>query len=357
MSLSDIIALRLQAHWLVWQWFKTPSEVVKHFWCLQAQDIPQATWVIWSRISWSTKQTIKQALTDWSIVRTRPMRGTLHYMNPEHVHWMLDLCASKTLSGFAKRREFLGITDKHAEKALAIIEKSLKWGRSLTRTELGEVLKKWGIPMQTQRVYHLACYAATKWLICFGPPTEKEETFVLLDDRVKKPKKSLSHDEQLAELARMYIRWHGPSTVDDLARWCGLGKTICKKAIDSISDELKIIEYNSKIYYYMATLKKPNKFEVIQLLWWFDEYFLWYKDRSIVADTKHHGKLFTINGIFFPLILKNWEIVWSWKREWKKDSVVFNLSPLPWVKISTKDLSDKATIYATFWWFEKIVLQ
>lgn len=60
--------------------------------------------------------------------------------------------------------------------------------------------------MQTQRVYHLACYAATRKVICFGPPTEKEETFVLLDEWVKKPKHTLTHDEQLAELARMYIR-------------------------------------------------------------------------------------------------------------------------------------------------------
>ncbi len=59
--------------------------------------------------------------------------------------------------------------------------------------------------MQTQWTYHLACYAATKKLICFGPPTEKEETFVLLDEWVKKPKK-LSPEQQLSELARMYIR-------------------------------------------------------------------------------------------------------------------------------------------------------
>ncbi|MBP7885004.1 winged helix DNA-binding domain-containing protein [Patescibacteria group bacterium] len=75
--------------------------------------------------------------------------------------------------------------------------------------------------MQTQRVYHLCCYAATRKLICFGPPTDKEETFVLLDERVAKPK-ILTHDEQLATLARMYIRSHGPATVDDLARWTGL---------------------------------------------------------------------------------------------------------------------------------------
>lgn len=58
--------------------------------------------------------------------------------------------------------------------------------------------------MQTQRVYHLACYAATRKLICFGPPTEKEETFVLLDEWIPKHS-TLSNDEQLAQLARMYI--------------------------------------------------------------------------------------------------------------------------------------------------------
>ena len=94
--------------------------------------------------------------------------------------------------------------------------------------------------MQTQRVYHLACYAATRKLICFGPPTEKEETFVLLDEWVKKPK-NLTRDEQLAELARTYIRGHGPATVDDLARWCGLGKTDCKNAIASVAQEFETI--------------------------------------------------------------------------------------------------------------------
>ena len=99
--------------------------------------------------------------------------------------------------------------------------------------------------MQTQRVYHLVCYAATRKLICFGPPDDKEETFVLLDERVQKPLK-LNYDEQLAALATMYIRGHGPVTIDDLARWTGLGKTICKQAIASIADTCETIEHNDK---------------------------------------------------------------------------------------------------------------
>lgn len=171
---------------------------------MQAQDIGQATRAVGSRIPGSTKATVKKALTDGKIVRTRPMRGTLHYLAPENVHWMLNLCASKTLSGFAKRREFLGISNKDAELALKLIHNALKGGKCLTRTELGKMLTEGGISMQTQRVYHLACYAATSKLICFGPPTEKEETFVLLDEWVPN-KLQLTHDEQLTKLAKMYI--------------------------------------------------------------------------------------------------------------------------------------------------------
>jgi len=111
--------------------------------------------------------------------------------------------------------------------------------------------------MQTQRVYHLACYAATKKLICFGAPTEKEETFVLLDEWVPKHP-MLTQDEQLAELAKIYITSHGPATVDDLARRCGLGKTLCKKAISLVEHQFDTIVYQDKIYYYKPINKASS---------------------------------------------------------------------------------------------------
>ena len=324
----DILTPRLSAHGLVTPCFSSPYEVVGHLGAIQAQDIPQATWCLGSRISGSTKKMIKQACTDGSIVRTRPMRGTLHYLAPENVHRMLDLCASKTLAGFAKRRAFLGITDAYADRALEIISNTLRGGKSLTRTALGEALREGGIPMQTQRVYHLSCYAATRQLICFGPPTDTEETFVLLDDRIPK-KVILNPEEQLAKLAMLYFRGHGPATVDDLAWWCGLGKTLCKSAIALLKDELQTIAYNGKIYYFFASSVSTKPRKNVHLLGGFDEYFLGYKDRSIVADVIHHGQLFTTNGIFFPLIMLDGRIVGTRKRTWKKNSVTIVLHPLP----------------------------
>ena len=249
----SLLPSRLTSHSLDKYRFTTPREVVEHYGAIQAQDIGQATWVIGSRIENSTEVMVRNACRDGSIVRTWPMRGTLHYMDPRHLKWMTSLCASKTLSGFPKRRAFLGISDTHAERALEIMDRELRGGKVLTRTELGKTLEAHGIPMQTQWTYHLACYAATRGLICFGPPTDKEETFVLLDEWVRNPL-NLNHDEQLGELARMYFRGHSPATIDDLAWWCGLGKTECRMAVNLIENELETIEYNGKVYYSLSVL-------------------------------------------------------------------------------------------------------
>lgn len=250
-----MLNIRLSSHALDQYHFTTPSEVVRHYGALQAQDIGQAMWVIGSRIENSTEEMVRNACRDGSIVRTWPMRGTLHYMDPRNVKWMLSLCAKKTLSGFPKRREFLGITDTHAERALEIMDQALRGGKSLTRTELSHTLEEHDIPMQTQWMYHLACYAGTLGLICFGPPTEKEETFVLTDEWIA-DSAHLNTDEQLAELARMYFRSHSPATLDDFAWWCGLGKTECRKGIHLIETEMEKEEVNGKLYYSFPTQTK-----------------------------------------------------------------------------------------------------
>ncbi len=353
---SHIISLRLQSHWLISPRHTSVYEVVSQMGAMQAQDIGQAIWCVGSRMKSATKETIVNALRSWEIVRTRPMRGTLHYLAPENVRWMLDLCASKTLGWFEKRRDYLWMDSKHAEKALDIMSKALKWWKNLTRTQLGETLKEWWIPMQSQRVYHLACYAATLGLICFWAPTEKEETFVLLDEWVPADIKSLNRDEQLAKLATLYLTGHWPATADDLARRSGLSKTDCKKAISLVEDQFEFLEYNGKKYYFSGDLvswQKKAEWKIF-LLWGFDEYFLWYKDRSIVADTEHYGKLFTSNGIFFPLIVVDGKVAGVWKRAWKKDTVVFTITALPWVKLDKDAIHAEAEKYAGFWGVEKI---
>ena len=353
--MKDFLTLRLQSHRLAKDFFATPGEVVKHYWCIQSQDLHQATRGIASRTLGCTQEMVKQACREGSIIRTWPMRGTLHYMAPECVHRMLDICAVKTLPGFAKRREFLGITDEYAQRALDLLSAALKGGKSLGRSEIGKLFSEGGIPMQTQRVYHLTCYAATKKLICFGPPTDKEETFVLLDEWVPQ-KKKYTLEESYTELAHMYIRSHGPCTSDDLAWWCGLSKGECKKAFGLVAHEFESLEYAGKQYFYAPiktslTLKKW----AIRLLGWFDEYFLSYKDRSIVADVQHHGKLFSNNGIFFPLVMLDGKIVWTWKKLLKKNVLDIHMTLVDKnITLDKQTLEVQARTYADFLWIENV---
>lgn len=76
-----------------------------------------------------------------------------------------------------------------------------------------------------------------------------------------------------------------------------------------------------------------------------------------MADTEHHGKMFTSNGIFFPLILLDGKVVGTWKRTWKKSDVLMDLTPLPGVKLPIDLIQEEAEKYARFRGKEKAIIK
>lgn len=353
---KEFLAARLASHGLDRTRFASAREVVAHFGCLQAQDVGQAMWNIASRLDGATEAHVRDALARGNAVRTWPMRGTLHYVDPKKVRWLLSLCASKTLPGFARRRALLGISDAHAAQALAVMKKDLRGGKALSREELGARLAKSGIPMKSQWTYHLACYAATRGVICFGPQSDAGETFVLLDDWIKESE-DLGLDEQLAELARMYVRGHGPATADDLAWWSGLGKGDCRRAFELIRRECAEIDDpaagKTRLYIPRPKGGSDERPSSVRLIGGFDEYFLGYGDRSPVADVAHHGRLFTVNGVFFPLVVDDGVVAGTWKRAFKKDHVAFSFTLLPGRRPAKRALATECERYARFCGFER----
>lgn len=341
--MKEIIEKRLQSHF---QWGEI-KDIIQQLWCIQAQDTHQSPRVVASRCENIVYNDIIQAIKDKQLIRTRPMRGTLHYVDPRYVRIFLELCASKTLSWFQKRRAFLWISDQQAEQALDLFRTTLKGGTILTRSQIKQLLIDHNLCNEWQRVYHLTCYAGTLGIICFGPPTDKEDTFVLLDEWIPKTKE-YTKEEGLTIIARLYFSGHGPATIDDLCWWTGLSKKEAKIGIEWLSSELNTIEFQSKIYYYIDKDVQAHDEDWTKLLWWFDEYFLGYKDRSIVADIKHHESLFTKNGIFFPLIIQDGKVIGKRKRQFKKDTCIITLSPLPGYTISKESVESQAKKYSTF---------
>lgn len=306
---------------LIWE-KKTVKEVVAHMWALQAQDFGQAVTTLAVRSPWATQVVIDQAIQNKDLIRTRPMRWTLHFVDPENVHRMLDLCAAKTLPGFVKRRAFLWISDAVAEKSLQIFSTVLQQHKMLTRVQMLDALIDAWIPLKTQWWYHLLCYAATQKLICFWPNQGKENTFVLLDEWVNKPQK-LSNEEALAKLVLTYMRGHGPATLQDCSRWSGLSLRDIKMGYEQVKDQLFSITQNNLTYYYVESTF--NEIDIasssLLLLPGFDEYFLAYKDRTIVTNNDDITKIMTKNGIFAPTVIKDWYVIGRRKRLIKKNTL------------------------------------
>ena len=226
--MEKILLSRLINHGLCHSSLKDPYEVVKHMMCTQAQDFNQHQWAIASRVAGScTFQDIEKAYNQGKIVKTWTQRGTIHCVAAEDAWWVVKLCASKTLKGFKKRRDYLGISDELCDKALTSIQKMLSGRKILTRKEIIHNLTEAWIDMQTGRGYHLLCYAASLGIVVQWPIKNKDHAFVLVKDRIPQVKQ-LTEEESLKELTLRYFISHGLATVKDFARWSGLWITQIK---------------------------------------------------------------------------------------------------------------------------------
>ena len=56
---------------------------------MQAQDLASALWSLGLRLPGSTETDMLTALEQRQILRTWPMRGTIHLVPAEDAHWML----------------------------------------------------------------------------------------------------------------------------------------------------------------------------------------------------------------------------------------------------------------------------
>lgn len=83
MTLSDIARKRLHNQLAARHTFSKPDEVVRHLGAVQAQDYLAALWAVGLRLPDTKEADIERAVADGTIVRTWPMRGTLHFVAPE----------------------------------------------------------------------------------------------------------------------------------------------------------------------------------------------------------------------------------------------------------------------------------
>jgi hypothetical protein len=307
---------------------KGPGEVVAWLGAMQAQDYPGALWAIGLRLPTATETDVAQAIADRTIVRTWPMRGTLHFVAAADVHWMLKFLTPRIIAGATRRRQQLELDDATFARCEKVFVRALQGGHQLARDELLGSLQRARISVTGQRGYHILWRLAQEGLICFGAHQGKQPTFALLDEWAPKTR-SVERAEALAELARRYFISHGPATVHDFAWWSGLKISEARVGIETTAAHLASETIDGKIYWMSPgrPALRPASPRV-HLLPGFDEYMLGYQDRSAALDPQHAQKIVPGgNGMFMPTLVINGRVAGTWKRVVKKKSVVITAAP------------------------------
>src|SRR4051812_3593105 len=103
--------MRLAAQWIGGSGDARAADVVRWMLALQAQDLPGAKWSVGLRAPGSTVADVDSAFNRGEVIRSWPMRGTLHLVPAQDIGWMLELTAPRTLRALTARHRELGIDD------------------------------------------------------------------------------------------------------------------------------------------------------------------------------------------------------------------------------------------------------
>ncbi|MEW9701271.1 winged helix DNA-binding domain-containing protein [Paenibacillus sp. SI8] len=297
-----------------------PEQVVKQLGALQAQDYHQALWAVGLRVQSATLADIEQSIEDRKIMLTWPMRGTIHFVLPDDVRWMLKLSASRILARDNRRLEQLGLNQEIIERCKQLFYDALHGNKRISRPLLMQLLEEAGISTKNQRGYHLLWYLAQSGFICLGPREGKQQSFVLLDEWVPAAKEA-SIDEALAMLAERYFTSHGPATVHDFAWWAGITLSDARRGAGAAPRGLASEKVGGQEYWWSEQSQwgSADGGPAVTLLPGYDEYLLGYKDRSAVLRAEYASSIVPgNNGVFMPTVVIDGQVAGLWKRTIKK---------------------------------------
>lgn len=307
---STLVKARLAGHGFVRPRFDSVVELVKAYGCVQAQDYAAASWAVGMRLTGApTRAMIDLAIAEGSVVRTHPLRSTIHLVAREDVRWILGLTAERMLTSWRSRLAELGLDGKTLVKSVKVLAKALAGG-ALTRAELATALQRGGVATDGQRFIYMMGYAELICLVTSGPFRDGKQTFALFDERIP-PAPARPRDEAAAELARRYLAMRRPATLADFTWWSGLAVAEARAAFATID---------------AAEDHAPVSATGTYLLPAFDEYTVAYKDRGALIPP---GAALDGFALLSPVIVDRGMVVGKWRRTVdRKAKLTIELAPI-----------------------------
>lgn len=335
--------LRLANQRLVGRGWRTPADAVRFMTAMQAQDYAGALWSVGLRVSGCTQADVEGAIASRTIVRSWPMRGTLHLVAAEDLGWILSLTTERLIAGAAKRRANLGLDLPTLERARGVVVRALEGGRQLSRSALLTAIERGGVSTAGQRGYHVLWFLSQTGTLCFGRREGKEQAFVLSSEWIRKSRR-LDRDEALGELVRRYFASHGPATRKDVVAWTKLTAGDVSTGLAIARPDLATLEADGETYFMAADAEAVladvrEEADGVRLLPGFDEYVLGYRDRGAVLAPEHADAIVPGgNGVFRPTVVASGRVVGTWRAKARARKTVVETVLFEGTKLARRDV-------------------
>ena len=339
-----MLTIRMLSQGLAGPGFGEPAQVVEWMGAMQAQDIRAAKWAVGLRMGEPSLEAVRQALDAGRMLRLHVMRPTWHYIPAKDVKWMTALSARSMYAGILSWAKQHGMREEDYRKIRPGMEAVLD-GRHLTAQEIAERLSAKGIAADESVVKLCLSLAEAEGSVCSGAEKAGKHTYALICQRVPDAIE-LPREEALAELARRYLRSHGPAAPEDFVWWSGLGVRDARSAIVSLGQEILTDRYNGRellVHTSSPGLRADAGTGVKSILRFlppFDEYLISYKNRLDCIRESHTRHAYNNFGIFQPVILHNGRITGNWRKASKNGS--FNTTFFPGCRPAAQKLIEKA---------------
>jgi hypothetical protein len=322
MNPSEIVMARLHNQQLNNTSFKEPAELISHMGAIQGQDYSGSKWAVGLRLPGVHDAQVEEAFNDKTIFRTWLMRGTLHIVAAKDICWMLNLLAPRIITSNTSRYWELELDEKTLKHSNNVLKNALEGGRELNRKELLAILQKRRISTEGQRAAYMLQRASLDGLICQCGVENNSPIYMSMDSVTKN---RLKPEEALAELARRYFKSRGPATIGDFIWWSGLPAADARAGLELVKSDFIPKRVGDKIYWHSGSKHDMPDMPVAHLLPTYDEYLFAYRDRT--ASVNLEKTIIGLKNRYRPTIAINGQIVGTWKRTFKKGTVVMEYQP------------------------------
>jgi hypothetical protein len=247
------------------------------------------------------------------------------------------------------------------KKCNRLIERVLRDGAK-TRAEVAEVLRGAKIRLEENRFAHILINAELAALICSGPPKGKQQTHMLLDERVGVVG-ARDADDALGELTVRYFTSHGPATAKDFRWWSSLTLAQIARGLEIAGSRLRSETIDGVVYWSGVAAPSPveagaraagssrRRRGVVHLLQAYDEYGVGYSESKHLVDRSGAARAHWVRdrAMFNHLILLDDQIAGCWRRTIKTDVVTIHPRLyVPFDRAATRALQAAADRHAAF---------